>query len=374
MSQKDKLLFTPGPLTTSPTVKEAMLHDLGSRDEAFIRIVADIREQLLELGQVSGNQGYEAILMQGSGTFGLEATIGSVVPKGGKLLVIINGAYGERILTIAQRLGIETESINVPENEIPGTEQLYKTLQNDKDITTVAVVQCETTSGIMNPVEEIGKVTDEFGHTFIVDAMSSFGGVPLDIGKAHIDYLISSSNKCLEGVPGFSFVIANRENLLASRGASRSISLDLLEQWEALEKSGQFRFTPPTHTLLAFYQALHELVEEGGIPARTKRYQQNHSTLVTGMRSLGFQEYIDPDLQGWIITSFLYPDDSNFRFDKFYEHLSEKGMVIYPGKLTEADCFRIGNIGHIASDDIKTLLEVIMEVLTEMRVTMPSNS
>ncbi len=366
----DKLLFTPGPLTTSATVKQAMLHDLGSRDETFIRIIADIREQLLALGHVSQKQGYEAILMQGSGTFGIEATIGSVIHKGGKLLVVINGAYGERILKIAQRLNIETESLRFSENEIPDARQLHDTLQDDTSITDVAVVHCETTSGILNPVEQLGAVVHEFGRTFIVDAMSSFGGVPLDIDAAHIDYLISSSNKCIEGVPGFSFVIANRENLLTSKGSARSVSLDLLAQWEGLEGNGQFRFTPPTHTLLAFFQALRELADEGGIPARTKRYQRNHVALVAGMRELGFREYVDPELQGWIITSFFYPDDPNFQFEDFYERLSERGMLIYPGKLTEAECFRIGNIGRLATEDIRALLVAAKEVLGEMRVVL----
>lgn len=370
-SPTDKLLFTPGPLTTSQTVKQAMLRDLGSRDEAFIRVVEEIRERLLAIGQVSKEAGYEAIPMQGSGTFGIEATIGSVIHRGGKLLVVINGAYGARILAIAERLEIECVAMRVAENTIPSAEQLHETLLNDVDITDVAVVHCETTTGIMNPVEELGQVVHELGRTYIVDAMSSFGAVPLDLAAARIDYLISSANKCIEGVPGFSFVIANRANLMAGKGSARSMSLDLYAQWESLEKSGQFCFTPPTHTMLAFLEALQELDGEGGVIGRAKRYRENHVTLIRGMRELGFREYIDPELQGWIITAFRYPEDPAFQFEEFYEQLSQRGMLIYPGKLTAEECFRIGNIGRIAVEEMNALLTAIRETLSEMRIRVP---
>jgi 2-aminoethylphosphonate-pyruvate transaminase len=370
-SPTDKLLFTPGPLTTSLTVKQAMLRDLGSRDAAFIRVVEEIRERLLAIGQVSKEAGYEAIPMQGSGTFGIEATLGSVIHRGGKLLVVINGAYGARIQAIAERLEIECVAMRVAENTIPSAEQLHETLLNDVDITDVAVVHCETTTGIMNPVEELGQVVHELGRTYIVDAMSSFGAVPLDLAAARIDYLISSANKCIEGVPGFSFVIANRANLMAGKGSARSMSLDLYAQWESLEKSGQFCFTPPTHTMLAFLEALQELDGEGGVIGRAKRYRENHVTLIRGMRELGFREYIDPELQGWIITAFRYPEDPAFQFEEFYEKLSQRGMLIYPGKLTAEECFRIGNIGRIAVEEMNALLTAIRETLAQMRIRVP---
>ncbi|MGY8671161.1 MAG: 2-aminoethylphosphonate--pyruvate transaminase [Verrucomicrobiia bacterium] len=370
-SPTDKLLFTPGPLTTSLTVKQAMLRDLGSRDAAFIRVVEEIRERLLAIGQVSKEAGYEAIPMQGSGTFGIEATLGSVIHRGGKLLVVINGAYGARIQAIAERLEIECVAMRVAENTIPSAEQLHETLLNDVDITDVAVVHCETTTGIMNPVEELGQVVYELGRTYIVDAMSSFGAVPLDLAAARIDYLISSANKCIEGVPGFSFVIANRANLMAGKGSARSMSLDLYAQWESLEKSGQFCFTPPTHTMLAFLEALQELDGEGGVIGRAKRYRENHVTLIRGMRELGFREYIDPELQGWIITAFRYPEDPAFQFEEFYEKLSQRGMLIYPGKLTAEECFRIGNIGRIAVEEMNALLTAIRETLAQMRIRVP---
>ncbi len=365
-SLNDKLLFTPGPLTTSRSVKEAMLRDLGSRDAAFIEIVRSIRERLLDIGGVSKEVGFEAILMQGSGTFGIESVISSAVPDNGKLLVLINGAYGRRIETIARRCGVVVTSIEWPENEPIPADEVERALGRATDVTHVAVVHCETTSGVMNPVEEIGGVVRSAERVFIVDAMSSFGGTALDVGRARIDFLVSSSNKCIEGVPGFSFVIARREELLKAEGIALSVSLDLFAQWEGLERNGQFRFTPPTHALLAFNQALKELEEEGGVVARAARYRRNHEILLVGMRELGFQEYVPREHQGWIITTFLYPDDPAFDFNAFYENLSARGMVIYPGKLTELDCFRIGNIGRLDESHMRALLDAIKEVALEM--------
>ncbi len=366
----DKLLFTPGPLTTSNTVKQAMLRDLGSRDAEFVEVVQGIRQHLLELAGVSQESGYEAVLMQGSGTFGVEALISSVIPRDGKLLVIINGSYGKRIRDIAQRHGIETVTIEVAENTPAVPRQVSEILAADSGITHVALVHCETSSGVLHPVQEIGAVVKGFQRTFIVDAMSSFGGIPLDVAKSGIDYLAASANKCLEGVPGISFVVANRAQLLATGGAARSVSLDLLAQWEGLENDGQFRFTPPTHVILALHQALLELDEEGGIAGRAKRYAANHAALLKGMRRMGFREYVPAESQSHIITTFLFPEDQKFEFEDFYQRLSARNMVIYPGKLNEVDCFRIGNIGRLFESDIESLLAAIEAALTDMGVTM----
>src|SRR6185503_8865717 len=264
MHKPDKLLFTPGPLTTSATVKQAMLRDLGSRDDEFIDTVRSIRERLLAVAGVRPGQSFEAILMQGSGTFALESVISSVLPPTGKLLMLVNGAYGERMVQMAGRLRIPVETLRCPENETHEPAALQLLLEQDRTITHVGVVHCETTTGILNPVAEFGSLVHAAGRSYIVDAMSSFGAIPLDLEAAGVDYLVSSANKCIEGVPGFAFVIARRTALLATEGFARSISLDLLAQWQGLEKTGQFRFTPPTHALLAFEQALRELEAEGG--------------------------------------------------------------------------------------------------------------
>jgi 2-aminoethylphosphonate-pyruvate transaminase len=366
---KDKVLFTPGPLTTSQTVKQAMLRDLGSRDHEFIGIVRDIRRRLVELGQVT-EQEYTAIPIQGSGTYGLEAVVSSAIPRRGKLMVVINGAYGRRIAKMASILGIETQALEFPENVKPDLKQIEALLQAEGDIAMLAVVHCETTTGIVNPIAEIGALAKRAGVDYFVDAMSSFGAIPLDLARCHIDYLVSSANKCIEGVPGFSFVLARLDCLKQTQGYARSLSLDLHGQWSGLEQNGQFRFTPPTHALLAFHQALLELEAEGGVQGRAARYEANYGTLVQGMRKLGFHEYLAPADQGYIITSFRYPDDPKFSFDRFYDLLNARGYVIYPGKVSDADCFRIGNIGRLTEPDVKDLLAVIADVCKTMDVTL----
>src|SRR6516225_3065937 len=266
MSHK-KLLFTPGPLTISPSVKQSMLRDLGSRDKEFVSVVSHIRRRLLELGHVADGS-YEAVLMQGSGTFSVEAVLSNLIPRSGKLLVAINGAYGHRMAKIAKVLGISCETMVFDEATPVLTERVRMALAQDAAITHVGTIHCETSTGILNPVSELGHAVSELGRTFIVDAMSSFGGIPIDLAVDKIDLLISSANKCIQGVPGFGFVLARRDLLQAAEGCARSVSLDLFSQWKGLESDGQFRFTPPTHALLAFSQALKELEAEGGVEGR----------------------------------------------------------------------------------------------------------
>ena len=363
---KDPLLFTPGPLTTSAAVKAAMQHDIGSREADFVDLVAGIRSELLRIAHVSREKGYEAVLMQGSGTFGLESVISSVIPQDGRFLVLANGAYGERMAMIAERLGISTRLARWPESESPHPAAVQRLIDEESAATHIATVHCETTTGILNPIEEIARIVKAAGREFILDAMSSFGGVPLDLGKLEIDYLISSPGKCLESVPGFSFVLARREALIATKGRARSVSLDLLAQWEGLEGNGQFRFTPPTHALLAFARALEELREEGGVTARAARYRVNHKTLQTGMGRLGFAEYLPAERQSDIITTFRYPDDPKFQFEDFHRRLRARGFIIYPGKLSKADCFRIGTIGRINAKNVDDLVATIGKVLDEI--------
>ena len=345
-----------------------MLEDYGSREPGFIDVVSNIRKDLLRIAGVSSQAGYEAVPMQGSGTFGLESTIGSVIPRDGKLLVIVNGAYGRRLVQIPERLNIAVESIEFDEVETPDPVRIDAVLASDSSITHVAVVHCETTTGILNPIDELARLVAHRGRSFIVDAMSSFGGIPIDLNRTPIDFLISSANKCLEGVPGFSFVLAKREPLAAARTCARSVSLDLCAQWDALESNGQFRFTPPTHALLAFRQALAELEDEGGVGARLQRYQSNRDLLIAGMERLGFQCLVPAALRSPVITSFAEPDDPAFRFDSFYEHLALRNLIIYPGKVSRTASFRIGTIGRIGPQDIEQLLSAVREVLVEMKV------
>jgi len=365
----DKLLFTPGPLTTAKRVKEAALTDLGSRDSAFIDHVKYIRNRLLALAHVASPE-YETVIMQGSGTFGIESAISSAIPANGKLLNIINGAYGRRISQIACIHSIPLLEINFEENQLPDLHEIETALKNNPGITHVAVVHGETTTGLLNPIEEIGEIASRFHKSFIVDAMSTFGAYDIDMDKLNISYLISSSNKCIEGIPGFSYVLVNRTELEKCKYQIRSLSLDLFGQWKGLNSNGQFRFTPPVQVLLAFHAALDDLEAEGGVIARAARYATNNSLLVGGMKALGFELYLQSDARSYIITSFLYPDHPNFVFENFYTRLNEKGFVIYPGKLSKVNCFRIGNIGQIYPSDIQNLINAIGEVLSDMNITL----
>jgi 2-aminoethylphosphonate-pyruvate transaminase len=363
---RDKLLFTPGPLTTSLSVKQAMLHDAGSWHFEFNDLVAGMREGLLELAGVSRAGGWEAVLLQGSGTYGVEAVFQTCVPPQGKVAVMTNGAYGERMIRMLQQAGIYHAVLRTAEDTPVSPEALENLLRLDGGITHVAAVHCETTTGILNPIEAIGQIARSHKKLYVVDAMSSFAGMPIDFERCGIDFLISSPNKCLEGVPGFSFVLCRREALFACEGYARSLSLDLLAQLKGFETNGQFRYTPPTHSLLALGQAIKEIKLEGGIEARAARYRQNHGILLEGLSGLGIQPYLKREVQSHIITAFTYPRTPSFSFSAFYRGLSERGFLIYPGKLTQVDTFRIGTIGRLFPSDVQQLVLAIGHALLEM--------
>ena len=360
--KRNYLLLTPGPLSTSETVREAMLQDWCTWDKDYNEgIVEVIRKQLVQLAS-SRPDDYTAVLMQGSGTFCVEATLGSVVRPEDNLLVAANGAYGKRMGVIADYYGINHFVMKFEETQQVSPQMIDAYLTEHPEVTHVSVVHCETTTGVLNPLQAVAEVVKKHGKVLIVDAMSSFGGIPIDIRKLDIDFLVSSANKCIQGVPGFGFILAKREKLMATKGNARSLSLDIYAQWETMEKGGgKWRFTSPTHVVRAFYQAMQELEQEGGIAARYARYKQNHRTLVDGMRALGFQTLLPDAAQGPIITSFLYPK-ADFDFHAFYEALKAKGFVIYPGKISDADTFRIGNIGDIYPTDMEALLQAVREV------------
>ncbi|WP_409344051.1 2-aminoethylphosphonate--pyruvate transaminase [Paenibacillus sp. MBLB4367] len=354
------LLLTPGPLTTTKAVKAAMLRDWCTWDNDYNGLVQDIRAKLVRLASASEPERYTTVLMQGSGTFSVESVIGSVVPQDGKLLVLVNGAYGKRIAQIAEVLRIETAVIDFGELAPVNAAEVETALAADAAITHVAIVHTETTTGMLNPLAEIARTVKAHGKTFIVDAMSSFGGVELDAAALGIDYLISSANKCIQGVPGFGYIIADKETLKACEGRARSLSLDLYDQWATMEKhGGKWRFTSPTHVVRAFAQALLELEAEGGIAARAGRYAGNQAALAAGMERLGFRALLPEDCQSPIITAFLEPESAAFAFGEFYSRLKQAGFVIYPGKLTHASTFRIGNIGDVHAADIERLLEAV---------------
>lgn len=361
------LLLTPGPLTTSKTVKQVMLNDFCTWDDDYNSIVTEIRQKLVRLATASDD--FTSVLMQGSGTFAVEATLGSVVPHDGKLLAVNNGAYGKRIIQIAQRIQIPATELYHVETEPADASRIDAILTADPQITHVAVVHCETTTGMLNPVQEIGEVVKKHNRSYIVDAMSSFGGIPLSIDELSADYLVSSANKCIQGVPGFGFVIARRAALEASAGRARSLSLDLYDQWVEMEnKGGKWRYTSPTHVVRAFAQALVELEAEGGVAARHRRYSENHRVLIEGMEQLGFRSLLAAEHRSPFITSFLFPADPKFTFESFYQAVKRRRFVLYPGKVSQAETFRIGTIGHVFPDDIRQLCVAIGEAMTELSV------
>jgi 2-aminoethylphosphonate-pyruvate transaminase len=368
----DALLLTPGPLTTSRSVKEVMVHDWGSRDAAFVAINKAVLDRLPEI--IHGGEAYVTVPMQGSGTFAVEAMLTTFVPRDGKCLLLVNGAYGHRakkILDIAGRVAIVQETT---EDQPVNLADLDKALAADSEITHVFVVQCETTSGILNPVGEVAGVVARHGRRLLVDAMSAFGALPLDSRQTPFDAVAASSNKCIEGVPGLGFVICRREALAETKGNATTLVLDLHDQHDGFQRTGQYRFTPPIHVIVAFHQALEEFWAEGGVGGRGGRYAQNCRVLVEGMQALGFETLLPLELQAPIIVTFRMPEASNFVFGRFYDALKERGYVIYPGKLTVADTFRIGCIGRITPDQMRGAVDAVAEVLAEMGVSLTASA
>lgn len=361
------VLLTPGPLTTSEQTKTAMLQDWGSRDEAFGTINRNIRSTLLEI--VNSTDSHVCVPVQGSGTFAVEATLGTLIKPDDKALILINGAYGRRIKKILDIMGLKSVVWGTAENLPIDTGLVSEALGADSTITHVVAVHCETTSGILNPLEDIAQVTAEHGRKLIIDAMSSFGALPIDAAQIEFDAVIASSNKCLEGVPGIGFAIIRRTSLIAAEGNARSLSLDLFDQWQAMEANGQWRFTPPTHVIAAFHAALEQFNAEGGQAGRFKRYSNNCRILVDGMKALGFAPLLPEQLQAPIIVTFRIPSDPNFEFNRFYASLKDKGYVIYPGKLTDAATFRMGCIGHLFPEHINGAVAAVAETLIEQNIS-----
>jgi 2-aminoethylphosphonate-pyruvate transaminase len=362
----DPLLLTPGPLTTSRSVKAAMVHDWGSRDSNFLSMNREVLKNLPSI--INGGTDYVAVPVQGSGTFAVEAMLTSFVPADGCCLLIVNGAYGQRarrILDIAKRRTVVCET---PEDTPPDLDRIEQVLNEDPGITHIFVVHCETTSGILNPVHEIGALAAKYRRAYLIDAMSAFGALPLDAPAAHADAVAASSNKCIEGVPGLGFVICCKASLAATQGNATTLTLDLYDQWSVLEKTGQYRFTPPIHVIVAFHQALQEFFAEGGQPGRRARYAANCKVLIDGMRAMGFETLLPDTLQAPIIVTFRMPTDRRFVFQSFYDKIKERGFVIYPGKLTVADSFRIGCIGRIDQDQMRMALAAIRAAVSELDV------
>ncbi len=362
----DPLLLTPGPLTTAAETREAMMHDWGSRDQAFIDANATVRDALLKIANIADT--HVTVPLQGSGTFVVEAALCTLVPKTGKALILVNGAYGKRMAKILDYAGRAYEISETAEDVPPDAQALAAKLAADAAITHVLVVHCETTSGILNPIQDIADVVKAAGRSLIIDAMSAFGAIELDGSKVYFDAVMASSNKCLEGVPGMGFALIRKTVLEGCEGNAHSLSLDLYDQWKAMEGNGQWRFTPPTHVIFAFAKAIEQFEAEGGQPGRFARYSNNCKILIDGMAALGFQPLLPQGLQAPIIVTFHMPSDPAFDFQVFYDKVKDRGFVLYPGKLTVAPSFRVGCIGHLGADEMKGALKAMSEVLSEMGV------
>jgi 2-aminoethylphosphonate-pyruvate transaminase len=363
---RDPILLTPGPLTTSLPTKAAMLRDWGSWDDAFNAVTADMRRKLLDI--VHGHETHVCVPMQGSGTFSVEAAVNTLVPRDGHVLVLINGAYGTRFAKLTKMMGRKLSTFETAE-DVPTTPQdVDRLLAADPSITHVGLIHCETSTGILNPLPEIAAVVARHGKSLIVDAMSSFAAIGIDARTTPFDALIAASGKCVEGPPGMGFVFARKSVLEKCAGNSSSLALDLYDQWTYMEKTTQWRYTPPTHVVVAFNTALDQLIAEGGQPARFARYTANCRTLVDGMAALGFRVFLKPEIQAPIILTFHAPPDPAYTFKRFYECVREKGFILYPGKLTQVETFRIGCIGAIGPDEMRAAVNAVRDTLAEMGI------
>jgi len=366
LTSRDPILLTPGPLTTALSTKVAMLRDWGSWDSSFNAITAIVRERLLDI--VSGHHSHVCVPMQGSGTFSVEAAVNTLVPRDGHVLVLVNGAYGKRFAKLAQMMGRRVSVFETAEDVPTTAADVERLLTADASITHVGLIHCETSTGILNPLPEIAAVVARHGKSLLVDAMSSFGALPIDAQSMPFDALIAASGKCIEGPPGIGFVIARKSVLEQRAGNSTSLSLDLFDQWQYMEKTTQWRYTPPTHVVAAFAAALEAFIAEGGQAARLARYTRNYDMLVRGMAELGFRPFLDSRIQAPIIVTFHAPADARYNFREFYDRVREKGFILYPGKLTEVETFRVGCIGAIGPDEMRHAVNAIRDTLSDMRI------
>jgi len=363
---RDPILLTPGPLTTSLQTKAAMLRDWGSWDSSFNAVTREVRDKLSRIIEADG--AHACVPMQGSGTFAVEAAINTLVPRDGHVLVLINGAYGKRMAKLTGMMGRKLSVFETPDDVRTTADDVDSLLTRDPSITHVGLIHCETSTGILNPLAEIAAAVARHGRSLIVDAMSSFGALPIDARTTPFDALIAASGKCVEGPPGMGFVFARRSALERCAGVSTSLALDLYDQWSYMERTTQWRFTPPTHVVVALNAALDQFDAEGGQPARLGRYSRNCEVLVNGMRELGFRPFLEPAIQAPIIVTFHAPPDTRYTFREFYDRVRDKGFILYPGKLTQVETFRVGCIGAIGPDEMRHAVNAIRDTMADMGI------
>jgi len=366
MTDRDRILLTPGPLTTTLRTKLAMLKDWGSWDADFNAVTAGVRQRLLDI--VNGQDTHVVVPLQGSGTFSVEAAVATLVPRGGHVLVLDNGAYCKRAAKLTQMMGRTTSVMSFAEDAQVSAAALEDRLKSDAGITHVILIHCETGTGVENPLAEVAAVCERHGRGLIVDAMSSFAALPIDARRIRFDALVAASGKCLEGVPGVGFVFIRKAVLDGCAGNSQSLAMDLYDQHAYMAKTGQWRFTPPTHVVVALAEAITQFVEEGGQPARLARYRANCATLTGGMAALGFKPLLKTDIQAPIIVTFRAPAHAAYDFRRFYDSAKAKGFILYPGKLTQTETFRVGCIGAIGPNEMQQAVNAVAATLREMGI------
>lgn len=363
---RDKILLTPGPLTTTLRTKLAMLKDWGSWDADFNAVTASVRKSLLAI--LHGQDSHVVVPLQGSGTFSVEAAVATLVPHDGHVLVLDNGAYCKRAARLTTLMGRRCSVLGFDEAAQVDPTVLAQQLQSEPSISHVVLIHCETGTGVLNPLQAVADVCAAHDKGLIVDAMSSFGAIEIDARKTRFDALVAASGKCLEGVPGMGFVFIRKTVLEACAGRSQSLAMDLHDQYVYMEKTTQWRFTPPTHVVVALHEAIAQFELEGGQPARLARYTQNYQTLIAGMAGLGFKPFVDPAIQAPIIVTFHAPADPRYNFKTFYAAARARGFILYPGKLTQLETFRVGCIGAIASFEIEQAVHAMALALQDMGI------
>jgi 2-aminoethylphosphonate-pyruvate transaminase len=363
---RDAILLTPGPLTTTLRTKLAMLRDWGSWDADFNAMTAQLRRQLLAI--VHAEESHVVVPLQGSGTFSIEAAVATLVPRDGHVLVLDNGAYCKRLGKLATLMGRRTSIMEHAEHQAVSAAALEARLREDPSITHVGFIHCETGTGVLNPLQAVSEVCARHGKGLIIDAMSSFAALPIDARAVTFDALVAASGKCLEGVPGMGFVFIRKDIMARCAGNSHSLAMDLFDQHAYMEKTGQWRFTPPTHVVAALAEALRQFEEEGGQPARLARYSDNCKTLIDGMKALGFKPFLDTALQAPIIVTFHAPTDARYQFKAFYEQAKRRGFILYPGKLTQVETFRVGCIGAIGRNEMQQAVNAVRDAMRELEL------
>ncbi|MBU3738298.1 MAG: 2-aminoethylphosphonate--pyruvate transaminase [Rhodoferax sp.] len=363
---RDRILLTPGPLTTTLRTKLAMLRDWGSWDADFNALTARVRHSLLSV--VQGHDSHVVVPLQGSGTFSVEAAVATVVPRDGHVLVLDNGAYCKRAARIATLMGRRCTVLPFDEAQPVDPQALAQSLSADPSISHVVLIHCETGAGVLNPLQAVADVCQQQGRGLIVDAMSSFGALEIDARRTRFDALVAASGKCLEGVPGMGFVFIRKAVLDGCAGNSASLAMDLHDQYVYMEKTGQWRFTPPTHVVAALHEAIVQFEAEGGQPARLARYTANFRALSEGMAALGLRPFLEPAIQAPIIVTYHAPAHPAYDFKRFYAAARQYGFLLYPGKLTQLETFRVGCIGAIGPNDMRQAVDAVARALTDLGI------